>query len=193
MSEIDGTQEAPTKESEHKAHILAEVCAELTKDRLEDASGILRERYPFQKFQNAGRTYSTSELLQLFFRDRFTDRYTGLPLVFPGTLRIISLRLPHEFPFHPNWKLDQCHLAYWELIPTLDHVTPVSRNGKDDITNWVTTSMVKNAAKANFTLEEIGWPLLPITVKTDWDGLTSWFSEEIVRNPGLLEDASIQK
>jgi hypothetical protein len=77
------------------------------------------------------------------------DRYSGLPLVFPGVLRLLSRLLPQEFPFHPNWKMAETHPAYWELFPTIDHVLPVSRGGVDSDVNWVTTSMLRNAAKAN--------------------------------------------
>jgi hypothetical protein len=23
----------------------------------------------------------------------------------------------NEFPYQKNWKFDECHIAYWELIP----------------------------------------------------------------------------
>jgi len=35
--------------------------------------------------------------------------------------------------------------------------------------------MLKNAAKANFTIEELGWRLQPIGNLEAWDGLTVWF------------------
>ncbi len=180
-------------EAQSKAHVLSGVCSRIALNDLDGASKILREQYPFVPFPNAGRSWTPLQALSIYLRDGFIDRYSGLPLVFPGTLRILSLYLPLDFPFHPNWKTDQCHFAYWELLPTIDHVIPVSRGGADDITNWVTTSMVKNAAKANFMLEEMGWQLLPKETKTDWDGLTTWFSEELVRSPDLLDDTYIRR
>lgn len=193
MSEPEQAQKAWANEADHKARIIAKVCAELGADQVESAVGILQKRYPFEALKNVGRRYSTSQSLKIFIRDGFTDRYSGLPLVFPGTLRIISLRLPKDFPFHPNWKTDQCHFAYWELLPTVDHVIPVSRGGADNEANWVTTSMVKNTAKGNFCLQEIGWQLFPEPSKEDWDGLTSWFSSELARNPSLLNDAYVRR
>jgi hypothetical protein len=175
-----------------KAHVLSEVCSSLASGKFNDASHILREQYPFAKVGNAGRKWTSLQALRVFVRDGFIDRYSGCPLVFPGTLRIISSHLPMDFPFHPNWKTDECHFAYWELVPTIDHVVPVSRGGADNETNWVTTSMVKNAAKANFTLEEIGWQLYPEGTGDSWDGLTSWFSEQVTGDPNLLENAYIQ-
>ena len=178
--------------AKNKAHVLSEVCSSLASGKFDDASHILREQYPFAKAGNAGRKWTSLQALRVFVRDGFTDRYSGCPLVFPGTLRIISSHLPTDFPFHPNWKTDQCHFAYWELVPTIDHLVPVSRGGEDDETNWVTTSMVKNAAKANFTLEEIGWKLYPREAGDSWDGLTSWFSEQITKYPDLLKNPYIQ-
>jgi hypothetical protein len=181
------------KEPKSKARVLADVCAKLALDASDDAAAILRLLYPFEPLQNAGRNWSPLQTLGIFLRDGFIDRYTGQPLIFPGTLRIISLRIPAAFPFHPNWKTDECHFAYWELVPTIDHVLPVSRGGVDDETNWVTTSMMRNAAKANFTLEEVGWQLLPQSIDASWDGLTSWFSNELIRDPELLKNAYIQR
>jgi hypothetical protein len=71
------------------------------------------------------------------------------------------------------------------LFPTVDHEVPVSRGGRDEFDNWVTTSMLRNAAKANFTLDELGWTRYPEGRLGEWDGLTAWFlqwpeSEQIV-------------
>jgi HNH endonuclease len=51
--------------------------------------------------------------------------------------------------------------AFWEVGATIDHVVPVTRGGADDESNWVTTSMARNSAKMNWTLEELGWTLHP--------------------------------
>ena len=93
------------------------------------ASTILAAEYPFTPLPNAGRNYSPGQCMAVFVRDGFIDRYSGRRLVFPGTLRLLSLLLPQEFPFHSNWKTDACHSAFWELFPTIDHVVPVSRGG----------------------------------------------------------------
>lgn len=105
-----------------------------------------------------GRRYTELQSLEVFARDGFVDRYSGQRLVFPGILRLLSRLLPQEFPFHPNWKMAQTHRAYWELFPTIDHVLPVARGAADSEANWVTTSMLRNAAKANGKLQEVGVP-----------------------------------
>jgi hypothetical protein len=163
---------------------MVEVCAALSAGQADVAGSILAERYPFVPFSNAGRHYTKRQALAIFRRDGFTDRYSGTRLLLPAALRLVSMRLGEHFPFHPNWRTDACHFAYWELCPTVDHLMPVSRGGADDETNWVTTSMVRNAAKSNFTMEELGWALHP--VRNGWDGLTGWFVKEAKADPPVL-------
>jgi hypothetical protein len=157
------------------ANILIRVCDALDDNRRDNAGNILANEYPFTPLENFGRRYSAIKSMRIFVRDGFIDRYTGKRLVFPGTLRLLSKLFPKEFPFHKNWKTDACHFAFYELFPTIDHLAPVSRGGADHEVNWISTSMVRNAAKANFTVEELGWHLLPSGDIKQWDGLTRWF------------------
>jgi hypothetical protein len=182
-----------SRDTNTKAQVLSDVCSLLGADQKLEASALLQERYPYSKASNAGRKWTTVEALRVFARDGFIDRYSGLRLLFPGTLRIISLDMPNEFPYQSHGKTDECHFGFWELFPTIDHVDPVSRNGLDDANNWVTTTMAKNCSKANFTLDELGWKLLPISKDSNWDGLMSWFSNEVARRPGLLANAYVRK
>jgi len=125
-------------------------------------------------------------------RDGFQDRYTGERLIFPPVLRLLSAELPEAFPFHPNWKTDVTHPAYWELGATVDHLVPVSRGGRDDESNWVTTSMARNSAKGNWTLEELGWALQPPGDFLAWDGLINWFLQRTEENPRVLASPSMR-
>ena len=113
--------------------------------------------------------------------------------MFPGTLRLLARLLPGEFPYHLNWKTDTCHFAFWELSPTIDHVVPVSRGGTDAESNWATTSMLRNGAKANFTLEELGWTMCPPGDLRDWDGLTSWFLVQAEEDPAILGNTFLRR
>ena len=49
--------------------------------------------------------------------------------------------------------------------------------------NWVTTSMLRNAAKNCATLEELGWTLHPPGRLEEWDGLTRWFVDYAREHP----------
>jgi hypothetical protein len=101
--------------------------------------------------------------------------------------------MPNEFPYHKNWKMDECHIAYWELAPTIDHVVPIARGGVDDESNWLTTSFLRNSAKANFTIEELDWIIVSGGNITTWDGMLSWFLMTIENNQEFLNDKYISK
>jgi len=171
-----------------KAAVLAEVCAALSRDRPGEASAVLRKRYPFVPITNAGRRYLVRRMLSVFVRDGFIDCYSGARLVCPAALRLISKRLPEQFPFQLNWRMDACHIGFWELAATIDHVVPVARGGADDPSNSVTTSMLRNSAKANFTLDELGWKRHAPGGMKAWDGLLGWFIDQANADPAIRDD-----
>jgi hypothetical protein len=150
--------------------IIAKVCSNLTNGDPRQSAEILRENYPFTPPVYGSRNYSELQKTKIFLRDGFIDRYSGKRLVFPGTLKILSTELPEEFPYHPNWKQDSCHIGWWDLCPTVDHIVPIARGGKAIESNYVTTSMLYNSIKSNFTLDELGWSLHPVGKLDEWDG-----------------------
>lgn len=131
-------------------------------------------------------------MTKVFVRDGFTDRYFGDPLVFPGALRAVSALSPSLFPYHRNWKQSLTHPAYWSHYPTIDHVVPVARGGADDESNVVTTSMLRNAAKSNWLLSELGWPTTLAPLAAAWDGLLPWFCREYEQNERLRHEPSLR-
>lgn len=139
------------------AATIASVCEAVVRDDASAARTVIANEYPHVAVRAAGRRYSKQQWVEVFLRDGFVDRYSGQRLVFPGALRLLSLLLPDALPFHPNWKMEACHPMWWELYPTIDHVEPVARGGADASANWVCTSMLRNAAKSNWTLSELGW------------------------------------
>lgn len=162
--------------------VIADICGALEgSDRLE-ALSILAGKYPFEFKEKKARSHSDTQKVRLFLRDGFIDRYSGKKLVFPPVLRILSKLFPKEFPYHPHWKMAECHIAYWELAPTVDHVVPVTRGGEDEESNWVCTSQLRNSAKSNWLLEELGWELHPAGNADEWDGLLSWYVKYIARS-----------
>ena len=71
--------------------------------------------------------------------------------------------------------MSECHLAYWQLFPTVDHIISVARGGAGEESNWVCTSQLRNSAKSNWLLEELGWQLHEPGDLKEWDGLLKWF------------------
>lgn len=128
--------------------IIEDILMEVKNDNIETGRRIILEEYPFQPAIIHKRQYSEKQKMEQFKRDGFIDRYTGEKLVNPGVLKMISFFYPKEFPYHAHWKMTDTHVAYMELIPTIDHIVPISKGGSDSIENWATTSMNKNAKKA---------------------------------------------
>ena len=175
-----------------RALAIAEVCRAVAGNALDEAASLLRRDYPFAPDAITKRSYGPVESTRVFVRDGFLDRYTGDRLIFPPVLRVLSIAIPTEFPFHPNWKTDLTHPAYWEVGATVDHLVPVTRGGADDEANWVTTSMARNSAKQNWRIEELGWQLHGPGKFGEWDGLVHWFLEYTASQPAALGNASIR-
>lgn len=170
-----------------KCDVITLVCEALSKGQIDESKEIIKGKYPFDMVETKQRNYSKTKLLQIFVRDGFIDRYSGEKLVFPGALRVLSELMPKEFPYQEHWKMSECHIAWWQFFPTVDHKVPIARGGKNDNENLVCTSMLRNSAKGNFTLEELNWELLPSGNYSEWDGMTDWFIQYVDENRDLLK------
>ena len=160
---------------------------------LEVAKEIINTDYPFNKMISTERKYTDKQKMAQFVRDGFIDRYSGQKLLNPGILKVLSYYMPEEFPYHAHWKMEECHNAYWEFVPTLDHIYPVALGGADDEANWATTSMLHNSIKNNWTLEQLQWKLYPAGDYEDWDGLTNLFLQIVESDTELLKDAYVKR
>lgn len=176
-----------------KALIIRDVANLLLNGKNDKARSVLSREYPYGFNKVQERKYTDSEKIRIFFRDGFIDRYTGDRLVIPGMLKVLSYYFPEKFPYHPHWKMEETHIAYWELVPTIDHVIPIALGGDDNEENWVTTSMLHNAVKSNWTLEQIGWNLVERGDLEEWDGLARSFIDIVDADTQLLDDQYISK
>jgi hypothetical protein len=164
--------------------IIEQVCLNIDSNE-ETAKSIIEKDYPFHPIKYQKRGFAASDTLKVFVRDGFIDRYFGTRMIYPPVLRILSYKFPNQFPYHPNWKMDSCHIAYWELVPTLDHVVPIARGGTNSFENIVCTSMLHNSVKSNYTLEQIGWHLRPCGNFHEWDGMIHWYISYMDSHPQL--------
>lgn len=176
-----------------KSVVISDITRMLLKNNHIAVKEKICKEYPHTHFEIEKRTYTTLQKMKLFIRDGFVDRYTGEKLLNPGILKCISYYFPEEFPYHAHWKMTETHNAYWELIPTLDHIYPIAKGGEDEEKNWVTTSMKNNSIKSNYTIDEIHWKLYPKGNVGEWDGLTKEFLELVNKDKELLKDAYIKK
>lgn len=175
----------------HKAEIIKEVFECIADGNVEKGKDIIEKKYEFSFIEPQKRNYTIKQKMETFLRDGFIDRYSGERLLNPGVLKVISTICPSEFPCHLHWKMSASHIAYWELFPTIDHIYPVARGGADEPDNWVTTSMLHNQVKNNWTLEQLNWTLHNRGDINEWDGLTSLFVDFVSRSPELLKDTYI--
>jgi hypothetical protein len=171
-----------------KTEIINKLCILLLEDRKGDCIDLANSNYPFTINSTSKRKYSKHEMCKCFLNDGFIDRYSGKKLLFPGLLMILSLELPDIFKYHRNWKMSETHSIYWELFPTIDYLIPVARGGEDNEDNWITTSMIRNSAKSNWTIEELGWNLHDKGNLNEWDGLVNQFLELYKCNPDLEQN-----
>ena len=176
-----------------KTETIKKVLIQLLDQNNDNAVKIIREEYPFTVLKRSKRKYTDAQKMKQYIKDGFIDRYTGQRLVNPGVLKVISYYFPDDFPYHPNWKMDSCHNAYWELIPTIDHIYPIALGGADSEENYATTSMLHNSIKNNWTLEQLQWSLYPPGDIKEWDGLTGLFVSLVDKNRQLLNDAYIKR
>ena len=169
--------------------VIQRVCQAISDGKEDDANKIINDEYKFTYFKNKGRKpLNEVKKTEVFLRDGFIDRYSGDKLVYPPVLKILSNLFKKDFPYQKHWKMSETHIAWWELIPTVDHVKPVAREGDDDEKNWVCTSQLRNSAKSNWTREELGWELHDSGDNKNWDGMMTWFMDYISKNEYVLED-----
>ena len=115
-----------------KSKVVSDIAEMLLHNNKESAKSIILNEYPHSFLDIEKRSYSMTQKMEQFIKDGFIDRYTGQRLLNPGILKTISSYFPEEFPYHPHWKMTQTHIAYWELIPTIDHLYPIAKGGHDD-------------------------------------------------------------
>jgi hypothetical protein len=175
------------------ASIVQLACNALTSEGAHVAEAIIRQAYPFEPLPRHRRSYTDQQALSIFIRDGYIDRYTGQRLVHPCALRVLSQLMPQAFPYHRNGKMDECHVAYWELFPTIDHVVPIAIGGSDEPDNWTTCSMLTNSIKSNWSLSDLGWSFLPPGNLREWDGLMAWFLNYVEQDRSVLDDAYIKR
>ena len=178
--------------SRDKSEIILDIAINLLNNDITKAKQIIVCEYPHKQFAIEKRTYTMTQKIEQFVKDGFIDRYTGQKLLNPGLLKVISHYFPKAFPYQSHWKMTETHSAYWDLVPTIDHIYPIAQGGQDDEQNWVTTSMKNNSIKSNYTIDEIHWTLYPQGKISEWDGLTKLFIEIVDSNTELLKDNYIK-
>ena len=178
--------------ADKNVNVLKQAAEFILADKTEEAGAIIRKDYPFVPINKDSRNYSKTKQMKQFFKDGFIDRYFGTKLINPGMLRLLSGKLPEDFPYQEHWDTEKCHMAYWDYSPTMDHIDPISRGGRDKESNWITTSMMGNSAKGIFTIEQLNLHLYPEGDIREWDGLSKLFIEIVETYPELKQLSGVK-
>ena len=178
----------------NKIATIYDVCRALSNDDVDAAKRAIQNQYPFI---NPGspmeRVYTATECTRIFVRDGFIDRYTGTRMVFPGTLRLLSLELGNNvFPFQANGRIEVTHPAFWELYPTVDHKDAAAHGGHDEMSNLITANVLTVVAKRAARLQDLsGWKMVAPGDFEQWDGTIWWFVNFVGRREELLRNAHL--
>ena len=145
------------------------------------------EGWPRSEAARTSRSINDHERLRVFRTDGFRCRYTGDLLVLPAYLRALSALWPEIVPYHPNWKSDETHEAYWTHTASLEHIDPVAVGGAGAEGNWITTSMARNQVRSRYSLEALGWQVQPRDPLSDWDGGVQALLKLLAAHTALLD------
>ena len=175
------------------ALLIQNICRLLSVDKKQECIELAKDNYPFLDTEIHRRQYTKYQMCKVFLRDGFIDRYSGDKLIFPGLIKILTIEFPDIFKYQKNWKMAETHMIYWQLYPTIDHLVPIAKGGYDSESNWITTSMIRNSAKANWTIEELGWKLYEKGSLEIWNGLVDYFIELTNKNPNYENDRYVRE
>lgn len=175
-----------TSSHDNLARVLFDAGQNALKHGTEAGEVLVRQNWPHLKPKRTKRTISERQKLLVFIADGFRCRYTGDLLVLPAYLRALSVLWPEVVPYHPNWKSDKTHEAYWTHTASLEHIDAVAVGGAEAEGNWITTSMARNQVRSRYSLEALGWKVQPRCSTNEWDGGLKAFLELLDRYPELL-------
>jgi HNH endonuclease len=120
-------------------------------------------KYPPRPFAPR-RNPSRALRCKVFWRDGFRCRYCGGKTILEPLMALLGLIYPDLFPWHPNWRGGLTHPAVVSRSAIVDHVEPVAQGGQGLVLkNLVTACNPCNSIKSDFSLEQLGWELQPIT------------------------------
>lgn len=159
----------------------------------EEALEIINNQYKFEYKKIEKRNYNEKQKLKIFIRNGFIDRYSGDKLLNPCILKGFSIYFSKEFTYHRNWKMDETHIADWELVPTIDHINPIAIGGKNEDYNIITIFQLHNSIKSNWTLEQLRWKIYDAGEIKERDGLTKIFIGLLEKNITSLSDNYIKR
>lgn len=75
----------------------------------------------------------------------------------------------------------------------MDYIVPIVLGGLDTEENWATISMLHNAVKSNWTLEQLNWTLCDPGDFKEYDVFISLLIQLVKKDRELLKDGYIKR
>lgn len=107
--------------------------------------------------------------LEVWKRDNWFCRYCHRPVFYSPALKLFNELNPNHQYYHKNGKTGKMLQLFQWSWASVDHITPFTRNGKDDVENYVTACWECNL-KYNDKLVGEGKPAPREVIKSTWDG-----------------------
>lgn len=110
---------------------------------------------------------------QIFIRDKWCCRYCGVEVFFSPALKALDSLSPNNGYYHRNGRKDKMSSHLLNRCAAIDHITPVTLGGTNNIDNLICACWECNSAKSNE--EPKKWmnkiiPIEKINMAEGWDG-----------------------
>ena len=91
---------------------------------------------------------------KVFCRDNWHCRYCSDSVFFSPILKILETISPGHGYYHPNGKSDEMIPLFANKFASVDHITPVTKGGENNLDNYVTSCWECNLKFGNKIHEE---------------------------------------
>ena len=107
--------------------------------------------------------------IEVWKRDNWHCLYCGKPVFYAPSLKLLEKLNPGHKYFHPNGEDGSMLSLFHRSWSSVDHIIPVSKGGKNEMTNYATSCMDCNQ---KFNEKEVGnGKIKPREIKpSSWDG-----------------------
>ena len=117
---------------------------------------------------------------EIFCRDNWHCRYCNDAVIFTPLLKILDNISPNRGYYHPNGKSDKMLSLFANKFASVDHIVPVTKGGKNEVDNFVTSCWECNLKFGNKTHKEgKPKPQNKNSNVTNWDGFSSLYPKLI--------------
>ena len=117
---------------------------------------------------------------RVFCRDNWHCRYCEDAVIFSPMLKVFDLISPKHGYYHPHGKFDKMLEYFANKFASVDHIQPVTKGGKNELSNYVTSCWECNLKFGNKTHKEGKVkPKKKHNNPTNWDGFSSLYPKLI--------------